>query len=270
MHYFNNLKIDIQHAARVLLTDQWQNCQTMLDPFNRFYYILQGNANIGFKGKSLRLQEGRGYILPAGETLQLRPPEGVFEQLYIHFNSTLPGGIELFSFLDCPVEIDGDKLQEQQPKNWMDCFSPGKQQDVLGSLNQEALLRLLLNPFIAEGVKKAPEKQDAMARFEKVITYIDMHYHKPIKVKKLADMAFLQPTYFSNTFAKHFGVAPQRYICQVRINKAQHMLEHSTMPIKEIAGEVGYDDELYFSRLFKNYVGIPPTVYRQQRKDNPY
>lgn len=242
----------------------------MHDPFNRFYYIVRGHADIGFKGKTLRLQEGKGYILPAGEYLQLRPPKGVFEQLYIHFNATLAGGIELFRFLDCPVEIDEKVLLNQLPKNWMNCFTPEKQQEVLGSLNQEALLRLLLNPFISEGVNKAPEKQEVMVRFEPIIKYIDRNYQKQIKIKQLADMAFLQSTYFSNTFAKHFGVAPQRYICQVRINKAQHMLEHEDLPIKEIAAQVGYDDELYFSRLFKNYVGIPPTVYRQQRKLNPY
>lgn len=270
MHYFNNLKIDIHCVDRVVIREHWENSPTQLDPFNRFYYIVRGNADIGFKGKTLRLKEGMGYILPAGTKLHLRQPKEVFEQLYIHFNATLPGGIELFSFLDCPVEIAGEVLQKQLPKNWLDWFLPEKSADVLVSLNQEALLRLLLNPFISAGVEKAPEKQDAMVRFEPIIKYIDRNCHKQIKIKKLADMVFLQPTYFSNTFSKVFGVAPQRYICQVRVNKAQHLLEHSDQPVKEIAEQVGYDDELYFSRLFKNYVGMPPTVYRQQRKLNPY
>jgi AraC-like DNA-binding protein len=270
MNFLNNFQIDILLAERVVLMNQWDSCSPSRDPFNRFYYVVQGNAEVLLKNKPVLLKEGNGYILPAGVLLQLLPTKENFEQVYVHFNATLPGGIELFSFLECPHEVSGDHLKKFLPDSWMDCFSHTDKDDYLGNLNREAILRLLLNPFIAEGIKKTPEKQTEIERFEKIIAYIDRHYSEQIKIKKLADMAFLQPTYFSNIFAKHFGIAPQRYICQVRINKAQHMLEHGNLPIKEISGLVGYDDELYFSRLFKNYVGIPPTVYRRQRKLNPY
>lgn len=270
MHYFNNLQIDIILFERAIVSDQWGSLRPMIDPFNRFYYIVKGNAEVILNRRTIHLKEDNGYILPAGVPLQLIRPAEPFEQVYVHFNASLPGGIEVFRFLEFPNVIPGDQLQQVLPADWMVWFTGTDYEDIVRDLNREALLRLLVCPFIAEGIKRDPEKHRAMERFENVISYIERHYQEQIKVGDLAEMAFLQPTYFSNTFAKHFGVAPQRYICQVRINKAQHLLEHGDRPIKEIAEQVGYEDELYFSRLFKNYVGMPPTVYRQQRKLNPY
>jgi AraC-like DNA-binding protein len=140
----------------------------------------------------------------------------------------------------------------------------------LDDLNREAILRLLINPFIAEGLRESPEKQDTLARFETIIAYIEKNSHNRIKTAELAKMMSLQPTYFSNLFAKNFGMPPVKYISQVRMNKAQVLLEHTSTPVKNIAQEVGYDDELYFSRVFKRHVGLSPTAYRRQRRLNSF
>ena len=270
MGFLSELKIEILAGEQMLIEEQWDNNAPHIAPFNRFYYILKGNATIRVRGENLLLQEKHAYILPIGILLQLIRPKMIFEHIYLHFNAILPGGGDFFSFFDCPFELPGDLLSGCLPAKWWRNFPFGNQNGILDELNREAILRLLINPFIAEGIKRTPEKEEALERFEKVIAHIEKNCHKQIKTAELAAMTYLHPTYFSNLFTKHFGVPPKRYISQVRIRKAQYILGNSATPIKNIAEKIGYNDELYFSRIFKQFVGISPTAYRHQRRLNPF
>jgi AraC family transcriptional regulator len=60
------------------------------------------------------------------------------------------------------------------------------------------------------------------------------------------------------------GVTPLNYINQKRVEKGKYLLEHTQFSVGEISEEVGFKDELYFSRVFKKYVGISPLAYRKQ------
>ena len=56
-----------------------------------------------------------------------------------------------------------------------------------------------------------------------------------------------------------------QYIISLRIAMAKGYLENSTKNITEISNEVGYENALYFSRLFRKYTGMTPTEYRKKR-----
>ncbi|TBL69945.1 helix-turn-helix transcriptional regulator [Paenibacillus thalictri] len=53
------------------------------------------------------------------------------------------------------------------------------------------------------------------------------------------------------------------YIHQLRVQRAKHLLEESKLPIQEIAREIGIDDAFYFSKIFKQIEGVPPSKYRE-------
>ena len=270
MGFLSELKLEILAGEQMFIEEQWDNNAPHIAPFNRFYYMLKGNATVKVRGKTLLLQEKHAYILPIGILLQLIRPKMIFEHIYFHFNAILPGGGDFFSFFDCPLELSGSLISRYLSSKWWKNFPFGDDNGVLDELNREAMLRLLINPFIAEGIKRTPEKEEALERFEKVIAYIEKHYQKKIKTAELAALTYLHPTYFSNLFTSHFGVAPKHYISQVRMRKAQYMLNNSVTLIKNIAEKIGYNDELYFSRIFKKFVGISPTEYRHQRRLNPF
>ena len=59
-------------------------------------------------------------------------------------------------------------------------------------------------------------------------------------------------------------VSPMQYIISLRMAAAKGYLENSVKNIAQIANEIGYDNPLYFSRLFKKHTGITPTQYRKQ------
>ena len=59
-------------------------------------------------------------------------------------------------------------------------------------------------------------------------------------------------------------MTPMQYILSLRISNAQVLLEQANYTVTEIAAIVGYDNPLYFSRIFKKQLGVSPQQYRQQ------
>lgn len=100
-------------------------------------------------------------------------------------------------------------------------------------------------------------------RLEHSITYIHNHYAEPVSVTALAAMENLSESRFRETFKSAFGVSAKAYIIDLRIDRASDMLCSTDLSVAQIAEACGYEDELYFSRIFKKKVGVSPYRYRQ-------
>jgi YesN/AraC family two-component response regulator len=65
------------------------------------------------------------------------------------------------------------------------------------------------------------------------------------------------------------GYSPIEYLTHLRIDRAKELLAHSDIRIKEVSQSVGYEDELYFSRIFKKIAGVSPTQFSDDQKTSP-
>lgn len=83
-----------------------------------------------------------------------------------------------------------------------------------------------------------------------------------LSIEELAKISQLSLFSFKREFKKEFYDSPKNYINTLRIKKAKELLQLSKMSISEIAYEVGFNDPLYFTRLFKKKVGTSPTSFR--------
>lgn len=101
----------------------------------------------------------------------------------------------------------------------------------------------------------------------KSLEYIHNHYHTPLRVQDLAAHTYLSLNRYTNVFRDLVGVTPQKYIINLRLQKAIELLQITDWDIQRIAQAVGYEDPLYFSRIFKQYIGLSPSKYllEQQR-----
>jgi len=79
-----------------------------------------------------------------------------------------------------------------------------------------------------------------------------------------ADLCDLPLARFQQIFTKIIKSSPSVYLTSVRLEKACYFLLESNMSIAEIAGAVGYNNPLYFSRIFKKYYGVSPSNYKKQ------
>lgn len=98
------------------------------------------------------------------------------------------------------------------------------------------------------------------------IQYISKHYGERITLDETAAMVSLSPDYLSRIFKKETGTTFNQYLNQIRITKAKELIRHSDMRMTDISQLVGYDDQSYFTKVFRKMTGVSPNEYRKRRK----
>ncbi len=111
-----------------------------------------------------------------------------------------------------------------------------------------------------------PEHQRMVERLQPALNYILRHYPEEIAIDMLAEQCTMSVYHFCRIFKFVTGSTAIAYINQLRVNKAASLLKSSEMTIAEIAATVGMTDECYFSRCFKKWIGISPSVYRKEHR----
>lgn len=96
--------------------------------------------------------------------------------------------------------------------------------------------------------------------------YIEDNYTKQLTLTQLAQVTCLSPSYLSSAFKQQYTQSPMEYVTQLRIHKAKQLMQQEDVRLKYIAEAVGYNDEFYFSRVFKKAEGVSPTTYMSLQK----
>ncbi|WP_459783706.1 AraC family ligand binding domain-containing protein [Alkalibacterium sp. s-m-22] len=99
--------------------------------------------------------------------------------------------------------------------------------------------------------------------FSQIKNYIDQNYHNNIDIQSIADQLNINRSYLSVLFKKNIGLSPKKYMMDVRMKRASQLLFATKMTINEIAFSVGYNDQVTFSKAFKNYFLLTPSQYRK-------
>lgn len=109
------------------------------------------------------------------------------------------------------------------------------------------------------------EQEDGFrTEITKVKSYIYHHYQeKEIGAETLAALVYLSPGYLSSIFKEETGMTLNRFIREVRMNKAKELLETTNMKIAGIAKEVGFSNSSYFCRSFREFFGDTPEACRK-------
>lgn len=123
-------------------------------------------------------------------------------------------------------------------------------------------LFLLLN----RSSKTDLEGASTYSEVETAIHYFNEHYHQPISIDDYASSLGMSTCWFIRIFKQYTGITPLNYILRIRLTHAKSLLESSPYNVAEIASIIGYDNPLYFSRLFKKHIGFSPMEYRKLKK----
>lgn len=98
------------------------------------------------------------------------------------------------------------------------------------------------------------------------LDFVAGNYSRDISVEDIARSSGISRSGLYRAFMKHMGVSPIRYLTSVRINQACALLRRSDLSVEAVACSVGFDDALYFSRVFKAQTGSSPRKYAQELK----
>lgn len=94
------------------------------------------------------------------------------------------------------------------------------------------------------------------------LKYIQLHYHKPITLKEVANLVYLSPSYFSRLFKEVAGKTFVEYLNDYRLEKSKQLLKMTSMPMDAIGSMTGFASATYFSTSFKKKEGQTPSEYR--------
>lgn len=91
--------------------------------------------------------------------------------------------------------------------------------------------------------------------------FLDKNFRTTITNQKLAERFGFVSSYLSAIFKVYYDMTPMDYIIYKRIEEAKQLLMHSGMKVKDVANHLGYEDSLYFSKVFKKETGVSPKEY---------
>lgn len=128
--------------------------------------------------------------------------------------------------------------------------------------HEEAALRLELLLTHAARQVCTDSGSEPLDRLQASLNYLNRHYAEPLTLEALASMEYLSPSRYSALFRRMTGRSPQQYLIELRLKNARELILSTDLSISEIARSVGYDDALYFSRLFRRHFASSPRALR--------
>ncbi len=103
-------------------------------------------------------------------------------------------------------------------------------------------------------------------KFEEIAFYIEENMHDKLSLLSIAERFFVSRTYICVLFRKNKNLTFSQYLTNIRIERSKMLLKNTNMKLLEIAEKVGFQDEYYFSKVFKKYTGKSPSTYRKDKE----
>ncbi len=104
---------------------------------------------------------------------------------------------------------------------------------------------------------------DMPALLQKILTYFQDNIAQPLRIGNIAEHFNVSQGTIYGMFRRFMQTTPTEHITRMRMQYASRLLRESEFPIKEIASKCGFDNQMYFSLVFKQRFGVPPGKFRQ-------
>ena len=135
-------------------------------------------------------------------------------------------------------------------------------------INEQGDLCAWISMALNEFIELVYSSQDGrkITQIRPAINYIDANYDKPITLAEVARASHLSASRLAHIFKEQMGITIMDYVTSVRIERAKQLLLATQQNCTEICFEVGYNNQSYFTRIFKELVGLTPHQFRSRNK----
>ncbi len=231
-------------------------------------YVASGKAHFYFNGTE--------EIVTAGHMVIYRPKEeqryyyyGVDqpEVYWVHFTgNNVKNILRQYGIADSShVIYTGTSLEYKR------IFTQMIQELQMCKENYEELLVLLLRQIFILIRRHSASRPKAINSYlenemERAVKHFHEHYNTAISIEDYAASRGMSASWFIRSFKEFTGSTPMQYILAIRMMNAQNLLETTEYNVTEIGNIVGYDNPLYFSRLFKKQNGVSPSEFRKKMR----
>ena len=236
------------------------------------HYITFGCGSFTCAGKTYSLSAGDGFLVePSTVVFYSADSQNPWEYCWVGFNgSDAKRLMNQTGLLSSGPVFHYDKDNRLQTLLMNICNVSGS------SPSEEARMESGLLQFLAElmdlfGSHSSP-RLSGFEYVQKAIKFIDYNYSGNIDINDVAASAGISRSHLYRLFMQHISMPPNEYLMRFRISKGTELLETGRLSVGEVAYSTGFSDQLYFSRVFKKYMGVPPSRYagggnRKTRED---
>ncbi|WP_407270903.1 AraC family transcriptional regulator [Radiobacillus sp. PE A8.2] len=135
------------------------------------------------------------------------------------------------------------------------------------------MIHILLSQLflqIARNAKDAKSKtpQQTDLNVKKIVNHLHQNYDYDIKMKDLATLTHLHPSYLHKIFKEAMNCSVVEYLTKVRMEKAKMLLSQTDISVTSVSDYIGLNSSQYFSKVFKKYTGVSPIEYRKKAIDH--
>ena len=259
----NFLELSVKEAGReVCIADK--TIRFTPKRYAVLHYVYAGQGTFTYRGKTYPLHRNQGFLIPAeGEATYSSSSTDPWSYFWIGVGGSKVSSLLEFAGLsgESPVFHDaggeGKSHFEAIYESYFDHGAFGI--DCLGEA-------YLLFAHLGGGLKKSSSSERGHIQAAK--EFIRHNFQFPITITDVSRSVEVSPNYLANLFAKEEGISPKRYLTDVRMEVAAHLLLSDSTPVAEIGRAVGYANPLHFSKAFSAYYGVSPLHFRNQGGSN--
>jgi len=260
--FAESLSIRLIHVKTYRLGPTW-SIQHRSVPHSILWYARQGSFRVETKGESHRADAGTLVFLADRVPFSACTSADKLEIVSINFAAemTYVGGKRWSDLLRIPVTFPYD----------MSGMAPlieklaGEPKGAFHALHQTAwlyeLIGLMLDQLSSSAAQIPPLRD---ARVKLATEYILNHPDRKVGLRDLCELVDLSPTHLRRLFAEQTGQSPLAFIRRVKMDQARIWLLETPLRISEIAYRLGFSDQNYFARMYKQTTGLTPSEYRRQ------
>ena len=247
------LEIALHEVGYLADRPHW-NYSRVFSPFWRLYYDLKPGHKVTFPGKEVALGPGKLVLIPDHQLFQTcgTQPRPKFWYAFSYAG-------QLAAECSIPVELGITAAEKRLIHDLIELLA-----NKTGRLNRHRIYHCSL--ALLHMVLSRPEmrwRSEAPAGLTPVIRHIETNYASPLYIEELARSAGMSETAFRRKFQAFRGVPPSRFIAQVRVREAAHLLATTLFEMGRIAELTGFPNAPYMSRVFKHITGESPAQFRR-------
>lgn len=221
-------------------------------------YIVSGKGHVTVGDKSFTAVAGDTYFLPAGLRHSYRSDKkDPWEKIWVNLSGEMVDRLASLYRVDNVFHFPSLDTSDLLLKYQYYASHPNTEHPV------EKYSSLLTSLFCRMSNHLYAKTEVPMSPLRRMLDYIDQHETDTIRIEQLADACEKSTSQVERIFRAQMGVSPYRYILDRKLELAKQLLRETGMSVRDVANYLSFDDEFYFSGLFRRKVGVSPSQYRK-------